>query len=868
MTRRTTGPSTLWHMVVRLALRSLVTPARRVEVMGDLVELWHLRRSNDRKDLWRATIRDLGGLVVSVRRRPAFSGGKGMWQDVTYAWRSWTRRPVAAAATVVTLALGIGAATAIMTAVYGLLLRPLPFPHPDQLVHVTNAPIRISRFPLVAPSFVDLAEIADAGTWQAGGVNVESGTGSIRAAAAVVDDGFFRVMGVVPVVGTWPPASDGRTRVAVVSWQFWRGSLGGDRSTVGRDLLINGRPFKVVGVMPPSFSFPDMTDLWVPPGLDFQVTGATYAPAVVARIADGVGLSQARSAVAAYTRARDGADRAASDADAMRIEPLGRELTRAVRPTLVFLLLSVGLLLLVVCASLANVLLARVAARSHEILVRRSLGAGRWRLARQVLVESVMLTAAGGAAGFGLAAGSLKTLRVLAPAGLRDAGVLSLDARLVLIMVLVSLVVAALMSVAPCLAIASREATVVRAGRGDSGARTWRGFRGGLIAAQMAMVLVLLTASAAAVGALLQVSQLHLGFGNSGTVGAAVTLPLARFPAEPAIVAYADDALARLRGAPGVRRAAATGVLPGHSETGIGLALSIPGASAAAPVYATYLAASPDYFQVMGIAVIAGRGISEADRPGAPVALVLSASTAGRLFPDGTAVGASVDLSFGRMPIRCEVVGVVADVRLTGLTANARSLQQMYVAFAQRPPFGTVSFVAEVDAGPAAGGRVLAETLASVDPSIPVYGVQALDDVVSRYLAAHRTAGVFVSAFAVVTLVVAAIGLYGLVAQVLAERLREMGIRLALGANPRRLRMQFVFRAVALAGCGAVGGALAAASGLTLMASVVPGLAEVPPVTFGVNVGVLVITAAAAAWWPSARITTIDPVAVMGDTGI
>jgi putative ABC transport system permease protein len=608
-----------------------------------------------------------------------------------------------------------------------------------------------------------------------------------------------------------------------------------------------------------------MTDLWVPPGLDFQATGATYAPSVVARLADGVGLAQARAAAAAYASARDGAAPAASEEDAMRLEPLGRELTRAVRPTLVFLMISVGLLLLVVCASLANVLLARVAARSHEILVRRSLGAGRWRLARQVLIESVMLTAAGGAAGLGLAAGSLKTLRTLAPAGLRDVGSLSVDARLVLIMILVSLVVAALMSVAPCLAIASREISVVRAGRGDSGARGWRGFRGGLIAAQMAMVLVLLTASAAAVGALLQVSQLHLGFGNAATVGAAVTLPLARFPAQPSIVAYADDALARLRGAPGVQRAAATGVLPGHSETGVGLALSVPGAPAAAPVYATYLAASPDYFQVMGIPVVAGRGISEADRPGAPVALVLSASTAGRLFPGGTAVGASVDLSFGRTPVRCEVVGVVADVRLTGLTANARSLQQMYVAFAQQPPFGTVSFVAEVEGGPAAGGRALTETLASVDPSIPVYGVHALDDVVRRYLSAHRTAGVFVSAFALVTLIVAAIGLYGLVAQVLAERLREMGIRLALGANPRRLRMQFVLRAVALAGYGAVGGALAAAGGLRLMASVVPGLAEVPPVMFVVNIGVLIFTAAAAAWWPSARITGIDPVAVMSD---
>ena len=862
------GPSPLWHRVVRVAVGVLVAPGRRGEVLGDLVELWHIRRINQRRDLWKATLMDLFGLMAVTRRR--FGGGRGMSQDITYAWRSWTRRPIAALATVCTLALGIGAATAIFTALYALLLQPLPFPSPGKLVHVVNGPIRISSFPLVSPSFVELPEIAEAGTWQGGGVNVETGSESLRVPAAVVDDGFFRTMGVAPSLGAFLSGSDGKTRVTVVSWGFWQRHLNGDRSAIGRPLTINGQAYTLTGVMPPGFAFPDRADLWLPPGLDYQATGSAYAPEVIARIAAGVTLAQAQLAVSAYEKARSSkSGRAAPTAEeAMTLDPLNHALTRTVRPTLVFLAVSVGLLLLVVCASLANVLLARVAARSHELLVRRSLGATSWRLTRQGLVESLLLTVIGSSAGLALAVGALRGLRVLAPAAIRGLDAMAIDARLFVILLAVSLVVAVLMSVAPCLAIASQVGAIVRAGRGESGAIVWRRFRGGLIAAQMAMALVLLIASAAALGALIDASRLNLGFGNARTVGAAVTLPLARFSAQPALVAYADAALARLRAAPGVKRAGATGALPGNSETSVGLSLTIPGKEQP-PVFATYLAASPDYFGVMGIPVIAGRGINDSDRLGAPTALVLSESTARKIFGDvQTAVGAALNLRFGRDPVRCEVVGVVADVRMKGLETSTRSLQQMYVALAQQPPYGTLSFVAEIDGDHSAAAKVLTDTLATVDASVPVYDVQALDDVADRYLASHRTAGALVSGFAVITLVVAAIGLYGLVSQVVAERLREMGIRVALGANPQRLRTQFVLRAVALAGSGAIAGALAAAGGLSLIGSVVPGLAEVRPMVFAVNVAVLMATAGCAAWWPSSRINSIDPALVMSEPGI
>jgi predicted permease len=383
----------------------------------------------------------------------------------------------------------------------------------------------------------------------------------------------------------------------------------------------------------------------------------------------------------------------------------------------------------------------------------------------------------------------------------------------------------------------------------------------------MAVALVLLTASAAAVGALLEVARVDPGFTGARAVGMTVTLPYARFQKPTTIADFFERAHERLVTVPGVRRLGATGFLPGSRETGMGLEFTVPGrprAEGAPRFFASYLSASPDYFGVMGIRLIAGRSFTVADRAGAPRVIVLSESAARGLFPDGPAVGRQVDVNRpGAASGGHEVIGVVADVRLRSLEADGRSLRQAYVSLLQSPPFGNLSFVAEVDGRPEDSIAAITTAMRDVDPSIPIYSAHAIDDVIDRYFAAHRLAGTLVSGFAVVTLLVAAIGLYGLMAQLVTERTREIGIRMALGAAPHTVRRGVVRHGIAHAVAGAAIGALGASAAHRVFGAVMPGLETPDAWTFMLNAAVLLGAALAATWMPASRVIRVDPIAAL-----
>jgi len=796
-----------------------------------------------------------------------------MCQDVQYAARLMQRTPGSTLAAVATLGIGIAAALAIFTAVDRVLLRPLPYPDPDRLVHVVRAPLQMSKGPgnMLDPSFLELPVIAATGVWAQGGVNLDSGGDGVRLAAAVVDDGFFAVMGVDPLIGRGLPKADGDSRYAVLSYDLWRGHFNADRAIVGRTISLNRQTYTVTGVMRPGFVFPGRTDIWVPPMVDLQITGSAFAPEVVARLAPDVTLEQARQVVAIYdqTRRAAGSARGRSYGEALEIRPLGGALASRVRPTLLLLAASAALLLLVVCASVANLLLARVAARRHELTVRRALGASRWRVARQLLIESLLLSATGAAAGAILAAWALQGLAVLTPATLDTISIAAIDARFAATTIGVTIFTAVLFAVAPGLAAASHQASqIVRAGRQDLRPLLWRRVRSTLIIGQMAVALVLLTTSAAAVSALLEVTRIDPGFTGARALGMTVTLPYARFRKPATITEFFERAHERLVAVPGVRKVGATGFLPGSRDSSIGLEFTVPGrprAEGAPRFFAGYLSASPDYFSVMGIRLIAGRSFTSADRAGAPHVIVLSESAARGLFPDGAAVGRRVDVDprFATFSGGYEVIGVVADVRLQSLEADERSLRQAYVSLLQSPPFGNLSFVAEVDGRPEDSIAAITTAMRDVDPSIPIYSAHAIDDVIDRYFAAHRLAGTLVSGFAVVTLLVAAIGLYGLMAQLVTERTREIGIRMALGAVPHTVWRAVVRHGIAHAAAGAGIGALGASAALRVFGAVMPGLETPGAWTFMLNAAVLLGAALAATWIPASRVIRVDPIAAL-----
>ena len=796
-----------------------------------------------------------------------------MWQDVRYAVRLMHRRPGTTLAAAATLAVGIGAGLAIFTAVDRLLLRPLPFPDPDRLVHVEHAPLSwgLAGNGMLARSFLEHPAVAAAGVWAPGGLNLDGGGDGVRLAAAAVDDGFFATLGVIPLHGRVLPPMDGASRFAVLSHDLWRSRFGADVGIIGRTMSLNGQAYEVTGVMPPGFSFPGRTDVWVPPMTDRQITGSAFAPEVVARLAADVTLAQARQALTAYDdgkRIARGGSPAPAD-DALAITPLGGELTSRVRPTLLLLAASSALLLLVVCASVANLLLARVAMRDQELTVRRALGATRWRIGRLLLIECLLLSVSGAVAGALLAAWALQALRVLAPASLDGAGVAAIDARFAATAIGVSMLTAIVFGVAPGLAAASREAgDVVRSRRQDVRSPVWRRVRSALIVGQMAIALVLLTSSAAAIGALRELTKIDPGFTGERAVGMTVTLPFARFGEPATIAGFFERAHERLLAIPGVRTVGATGFLPGSNEIGVGLALKVPGRpqpDGAPRFFASYLSASADYFEVMGIRLIAGRSFTAADRIGTPAVIVLSETAARGLYPNVmAAVGQRIEVDgASESPALHEVVGVVADVSLRTLTTNERARRQVYAPLLQRPPFGNLSFVTEVEGRPEAAAASLRAAMRDVDPSIPIYNAQPIGDVVDRFVASRRLAGTLVSGFALVTLLVAAIGLYGLMAQLVTERRREIAIRVALGAAPHAVRRRIVWHGATHALAGAVLGALGASAALQAFGAVMPGLERPDGWIFALNTMVLLGAALAATWIPTSRVIRIDPIAAL-----
>ena len=782
-----------------------------------------------------------------------------MWQDIRYALRMLTRTPVTTGAAVVTLAIGIGASLAIFTAVDRLLLRPLPYPDPEQLIFLERGPIRLGTKPdsMIAESFKNLPVIAAAGAWSTGGVNLDGGGESLRLAAAVVDDGFFPTMGVAPIVGQPLPRPDG-SRFVVLSHDLWQARFAADSDIAGQAISLNGQSYIVTGVMPRGFAFPGRTDVWVPPLVDLRITGSAFAPEAIARLAPGVSLEKARAVIAAY----DQEERARYDGpaeDAMGVSPLGGELTRRVRPTLLLLAVSAALLLIAACASVANLLLARVSMRAQELAVRAALGATRWRLTRQLLIESLLLSSSGAIAGGLLAVWGLQVLGALSPASLDDARVAAIDLRFLAAALAAALVTALSFGAAPGLAAAATQSgDVVRAGRQQAPAPVWRRIRSGLITAQMAVALILLTTSAAAVAALIKITRVDPGFGSTRAVSLTVTLPASRYPGT-AVAPFAERVRERLAAVPGVRRVGATGFLPGSREVATGTALSVPGRPPASPYYATFLSASPQYFEAIGIRLAAGRTFTAGDRAGAPPVVILSESAARGLFPDGAAIGQRIQLSRGSK-LTHEVVGVVEDVHLRSISSVRRAMVQAYVPLDTHPPNGQVSFIVEVDGSPAGAAPALRSALSEIDPALPVYNVEAVREVVKRYIGPQRMAGTLISSFAIVTLMVAAIGLYGLMSQLVSERTREIAIRLALGAAPARVRGSLLRYGVLHALAGAALGWLSSSAALAIFGAVLPGLEAPGALIAAANAGILFAAALAAVWIPASRILRLDPI--------
>jgi putative ABC transport system permease protein len=825
--------------------------------------------------LWLATAADV------VRIAPA-QHADVLARDVRFALRAMAARPLPTLAALATLALGIGANVAMFAVVDGVLLAPLPYRAPDALVAVTETSRTGDGSNLGYLTFADLRSRTRtletvAAVARSTATLTGDGREPERVKAMRVSRAYFDLLGVRPAEGrAFLEAEDrpGAARqVAVLSDRLWRRRFDADRSVVGRTIEVGGLPFQVVGVTPPGFDdlvaarMYDGAEILFPLGYD---PAASYACRtcrhlrVFGRLAPDATPDAATAELGGILGALEAEHPADYSGAGARVTRLADVLLGPVRPVLYVLWAGVAVLLLVACANVANLTLLRATERSQEIAVRAALGITRGRLARQLLTESLLFSLLGGALGLGLAGAGVRLLVAAAPAQLPRLADVGLDARACAVALAIAVSSGIAFGLVPMRRLLGSGADLRGAGRRTEGAPVWR-LRAALVGGNVMLATVLLVGCGLLVRSLAGLLRVAPGFDPAGVATLQLWLsgPAFREGTEAdqiaAAVRFYEELLARTRALPGVTAAAAVTTLPlGGDVDGYGLHLPArPLAHPEDAPSADRFVVTPDYFAAMRIPLVAGRPLGADDRQGGPAVAVVNETLARALFPAGDAIGQQVALGPPTAVPRT-IVGVVGDVRHQGLDRPVE--YQVYVPQAQWIWAETALTLVVRGAGdPAASARAVRAIVTDLDPAQPVTNVVPLADVVAGASATRRFATVLLSVFAGTALVLAIVGLYGALGMLVAQRRREIAVRLALGAAPRAIR-----RLVARRGLGPVLGGLAlgvalAAASAGALGSLLYGVKALDPAAFAGAVGVLLAAATGAAAGPAWRASRIDP---------
>ncbi len=798
-----------------------------------------------------------------------------MLSDLRQALRFLLKAPGFTALVVIVLALGIGATTAIFSIVNGVLFKPLPFGDPSRLVALQVA----TRGEPDDVSYPDVRDWAEAKTIDRVAAYAENGatlTGVGEAESlpvvAVAGD-FFETLGVSPLRGRWLTAADdvkGGARFMVISEALWTRRFARADDVIGRAVTLDGQPATIVGIMPASFEFPfdaEPVQAWLP----------THALSLTAQFADqrgasflrGVGhlragatLSQANAELATIA-ARLAAQYPESNRNrTVSVVPLQLVLVHDYQTGLFVLFATVGLVLLIACANVANLLLARGTARRREMAIRTALGASRGRLVRQLLTEAAVLAFVGGGAGLLLASWCEAALVAASPMDIPRLHGVRLDGAVLVFTLAISMLTAIAFGIVPALQASRTEAgdTLKDEGRGSSGGRSGR-VRQTLIIAEIALSFVLLAGAGLLVRSLLHLQQVDPGFVADHAASIDLMLPQARYPDAAANTAFYRRLLDRVHAIPGVATAGISTTLP-LSGSSIGVGFAVEGReddTVHAQTSPRFFAVSPDYFTAMRIRLLQGRAFSEHDTDTSPEVAIVSAAIAQRFWPGTSAIGKRVKLNYNKSGWR-EVVGVVADVK--GSTLVEPATGAVYAPFPQTPwPF--MSAITRT-AGDAAGvSSALRAAVPAIDPMLAPPEVKLLTTYVDHATATSRFTAALIGSFAGLALLLAGFGLYGIMSHHVAQRQREIGIRMALGAQVADVRSLVAAQALALGAVGiglGLAGALAATRALH---SLLFGVGTADPATFGGVCAVLASVVCAAAYLPARRATRVDPMTAL-----
>ena len=800
-----------------------------------------------------------------------------LFQDLRYTVRTLWKSPGFAAVAILTLALGIGANSAIFSVVNGVLLRPLPLEDSDRLVKVFHVQ-RNGEIAAMSPAtFRDVREqsrtLEDL-SFHTTVLPTLTGSGDpVQLKGTSVGANFFRIVGAQPILGrAFTPEENepGRHHVAILSHQVWQQRFGGDRSVVGRTISLDAEPYEVVGVMPAGFSYPGDRDIWLPAELTVEFMSEEsrgwWHLSTIGRLRTGFTPEQAAREVGAIAERLAQAYPETNTEVGMTVLSLHEYTVGDVRASLLVLLGAVGLVLLIACVNVANLLLARGAARSGELAVRSALGAGRGRLVRQLLTESVLLSLLGGAAGILLAAWGTQLLVTLDPAEIPRLDNVTVDATAVAFTAGITLLAGLLFGSVPALQVTrSKLQTVLRSGGrgalpGLSSTRT----RNALVIAEMAFSVMLLVGAGLLIKSFVRLQAVDPGFRTERLLSFRLSLPPAAYDTEERQVQFYQRALDRLEALPGVEGAGAVSHLP-FSGRMIGQSFGIEGQVDDGPggePVAQILKSSPGYFRTAGIPLLRGRALTAADRSGSPQSAVINEEAAHRYFASEDPIGRRLIMGFDgdSAAARYDIVGIVGNVKHLDLRAAAEPA--IYRAQAQAPE-GAMDVVLRTSEPPMAVVPDVRRVVSALDPNLPIEEVRAVDDAVAASVSQPRFYMLLLSIFAGVALLLAAIGIFGVISYGVTQRTREIGVRVALGAEPASVLRLVVRGAATLAAIGVGMGLLGAWAGTRLLSKLLYGVAATDPLTFVVVAAVFTAVALLAAYLPARRATKIDPIVAL-----
>ena len=797
--------------------------------------------------------------------------------DLKYASRSLRRRPGFSAVVILTLALGIGATTAVFSVVDGVLLRPLGFRDPQRLVRVANYPLdgnpeKVSGPPFSYPDFTDVRDqarsfeqLAAVRGWEV--TFTSAGSEPLRIRTAFVTPSLFSTLGVRPVLGrplVPADAEPGATSVVVLGYDLWRKRFGESPDVLGQRMMIDGVPTIIVGVLPPNVRLTEDRQIWQPlvPGPLERARGA-HRLTVVGRLKDGVTIESANTEVRTIAARLEQQYPDDNTNRGARVEPLRDAIVADARPALLVLFGAVTLVLLIGCTNLASLFLSRATAREREMAVRAALGAGEGRLIRQWMTESLLLSLVGGIAGLAVAWAGMRALLAFVPGSIPRADEVSLGVPVLLFLLTVSVATGIVFGILPGLQ-RRGPASLARlrdGARGATSGRHRRNLRNGLVMTEVALATVLVAGAALLIKDVWRLYQTDLPIQPDGIVVTQLRLPSTRFDSATKTLQFFERLRAEVSAIPGVRSVALSYEHPlsegWTSSFQVGgaphLAAGLRPESRVRPVW-------PGYFRTVGLPLLRGRDVDERDTFAAPGAVVVNAAFVRRHFPREDPIGRTIDRGspwWAGQPTTFTIVGVVADEPFMGLGREAEpATYYPHMQF----PFNDMWVVARVDAPVEVIAPALRERIWRVDKDLPVERIATLNEVLGASVAAPRFNAALLSIFAIAALLLAAVGIYGVLSYTVEQRTGEIGVRMALGAERRQVVRDVVGQGTTLAFLGALIGLVGAFALSRVLRTLLVGVSAQDPAIFAAVPATLILVSIVASWIPARRASRIQPV--------